>query len=543
MTRRRRLLALAAVLAVAAFFRLYRLDAIPPGLFFDEAQDGVDAAAIARGERWPLMVEISPDVKGRTREPLYFYLAAGAFAVAGPSVTALRLTSALIGIATVAALLLAAARLVGPRPAVVGALLLAVNQWHVTFSRIGLRAILTELWIGLTVLAVHRAVARRTRASAALAGVTVGLGFYTYFAYWVVPLALLAVFGLHRWQSRGARRADDARLAANAGAAFLVVAAPLLAYAVAKPDYLFARALEVAGSGHPAWSQWQVWRDNLQQVFFLFHFRSRCPAQFGIENAPLLDPITGVALALGVFVLCRRLPAAPVINGGLLAFFLVPLLPGALGDMPGAVLRTQGALPAACLIAALGLDAVAGWIAGAGIAWRRYAASALLAAAVAATALLNFRAYFFDWAERPETAAAYATDVRRFFDFVAGLAPEADVYLSPYVYRSPNLLFLNAERRLPLRPLTGAGDLVGGDGTRRDRVVVSESRPLNALIEEAYLSAQVVGRYAVHGRSDGRVYRIAAGDLRPQLSAAHAAEAEHWVEKMQDDFRAQTRRW
>ena len=74
------LLPLLIVAAVAAAFRFYRLDVLPPGLFFDEAVYGVDAAGIARGERFPLMLEVD-GIKGRTREPLFVYLAAGLFAL------------------------------------------------------------------------------------------------------------------------------------------------------------------------------------------------------------------------------------------------------------------------------------------------------------------------------------------------------------------------------------------------------------------------------------------------------------------------------
>ena len=42
-------LQLALILAVAAFFRLWQIDALPPGLFGDEATDGLDALDILAG--------------------------------------------------------------------------------------------------------------------------------------------------------------------------------------------------------------------------------------------------------------------------------------------------------------------------------------------------------------------------------------------------------------------------------------------------------------------------------------------------------------
>lgn len=87
---------LAVVTLVAAFLRLWQLDQLPPGLFFDEAYNGLDARAVADGERFPLYF-----AGNNGREPLYLYLQAVAVKLLGPSAYALRLTSALIGILTV----------------------------------------------------------------------------------------------------------------------------------------------------------------------------------------------------------------------------------------------------------------------------------------------------------------------------------------------------------------------------------------------------------------------------------------------------------
>src|SRR5512137_1474824 len=87
-------LLLAAVLLVAAFTRLYRLDAIPPGWTHDEAGHGHDATAIAQGAR-PIYETV-----GYGREPLYDYVVAGLMTLTGSAASALRLTSALCGLAT-----------------------------------------------------------------------------------------------------------------------------------------------------------------------------------------------------------------------------------------------------------------------------------------------------------------------------------------------------------------------------------------------------------------------------------------------------------
>ena len=64
------------VCGLAALFRLWRLEEIPPGIFIDEAVNGLDARAIAQGERFPVFLHADDLPAGRGREPMYHYLMA-----------------------------------------------------------------------------------------------------------------------------------------------------------------------------------------------------------------------------------------------------------------------------------------------------------------------------------------------------------------------------------------------------------------------------------------------------------------------------------
>ena len=122
-------MALLVVVALAAFFRLHDLDRAPPGLFLDEAINGLDARTIAAGESFPVYLVGHGGQEARGREPLFCYLMAGVFLVLGPTVSALRITSALIGIATVAGLFVLVNRIWGLRLAFFAGTLLAVSRW------------------------------------------------------------------------------------------------------------------------------------------------------------------------------------------------------------------------------------------------------------------------------------------------------------------------------------------------------------------------------------------------------------------------------
>src|SRR5512145_2815204 len=88
---------LVLTLLIAAVLRLWQLDTLPPGLHYDEAADTIVAQQIARGESAPIFVEAYTG-----KEVLFFYWAAAWMKLIGPSVFAMRLAAAMLGVLTVA---------------------------------------------------------------------------------------------------------------------------------------------------------------------------------------------------------------------------------------------------------------------------------------------------------------------------------------------------------------------------------------------------------------------------------------------------------
>lgn len=509
--------------ALATFFRLHQLDTLPPGLFGDEAANGLQAAAILQGERLPIYIE--EPTKWGSREPMYHYLMAGVFAVFGISAMAVRLTSALIGMATVP-LFYAVCRLVwGPRVALLAGALLAVMRWHVGVSRIGLRAVLAPLWVVLTLLALSTLLRHRTRRAAIALGIALGLGFYTYPAYWVVPPALLILL------AAAVRRAGlhavhhILPLAALALGTALVVAAPLIRYAIAKPDYFFARAARTATMSGNVSAGGASLRDNVQKVLFMLHLRGDANARHNLPNRPMLDPVTGGLFLLGLAELARRSAGREGESGeetgiarvGALVFWLLPLLPSALSDSAPHALRAAGAIPAVCLISALGLAALMRLTGS-----RRTLAVGPATAALVAVSAFNYHAYFRQWGSSPAVAASFNADAVRFFGYCAGLAVANDLYASPRVSGAPQIRFLNLARHEAWHALD-EGALVASGGAARDRVYASEAPALNALIEELYPHAELLGKYTWEGHRTGRIYRVRAADLKASLDERQRA--------------------
>ncbi len=87
----------AIIVLVAGFFRLWLIGRIPPGLFGDEATDGLDALDVLAGRG----AVFFPANYGR--EGLHMWIVAGMFRLLGVTPLALRLPSAIAGILTAVA--------------------------------------------------------------------------------------------------------------------------------------------------------------------------------------------------------------------------------------------------------------------------------------------------------------------------------------------------------------------------------------------------------------------------------------------------------
>jgi hypothetical protein len=186
------LLFLTGSMGIALFFRLWRFGDLPFGIWYDEAEHGLQALRILTAP------EHRPVFEGAITGPAhYLYLVSLAFHWFGVSVQSVRLPSVLFGLLAVPAGYLVGKELLGKPAGLLLALLLAVSSWAVTFSRFGMYApmstpLFTLLVVGLLLMA------QRTGAwlHFLLTGLAIGYGlcFYTSFRLFG---GVLALFFLH----------------------------------------------------------------------------------------------------------------------------------------------------------------------------------------------------------------------------------------------------------------------------------------------------------------------------------------------------------
>lgn len=412
-----RYVVLVFILLLAAFLRFWRLDSLPPGLYHDEAYNGLDALSLLNGETFPIFYEgwelyseeahLDRPVEevqrpiffegNYGREPLHIYLMALSVWVFGPTPFAIRLVPAAAGVAAVFMTYLAAGILLrrGQREGVgdryqawiplFAAFIMAVFYPAVTFSRFGIRAM---LFLPVSTAVVYffwqgvRRVDQKVRDETdtpftyfnvqlgtftpgwfIVAGLFLGLGLYTYAAARIFPFLFVAFVVLWFWRDRRALSLQWGNMMVMALTAFLV-ALPLLLFFLQYPFYLIFRTRFVANRGLGTYPgrPWLTWLNNIWRVGLGLVLEGEQNLRHNLPGRPFLDPVQSFFATLGfVHIFQQRLRRHHVFLG---LWFLIMILPSLLsGDAPHFG-RMIGAAPPAAMLVALGADWLARTIGG-----------------------------------------------------------------------------------------------------------------------------------------------------------------------------------
>ena len=399
------LLALGAILAFAAAIRLYGLDSLPAGLWYDEADNIAHAREFARNPgRIPVYVP-------STNLPSMFLIPLAAVVeLTGVSMTAGRLVAVVFGLLGIVAVFLLARSVAGTSVGLVAAALAAAMRWDVIWSRIGMHGISGVLFAALAGWLTLRAVRSGLRSDYAFAGVALGLGMWFYSPFMLFPLALAALLAHHAIIARPKIRDLAARvviLALMAGFA----AAPVARFAASESDVFFERARTTSLFSLTPRAEWaSSVADGAVRHALMFNREGDPNPRHNLPGAPMLDIFTGALFALGFLFALTRWRDVRVFWLPLWAALM--LLPGVLTapwEAPQS-LRSILVIPAVAVLAALALRAL--WDAGRGASWERVRRAAPFAAlaALGIIAYLNISAYFGDQARDPRSYAAFSTD-------------------------------------------------------------------------------------------------------------------------------------
>ena len=439
----------ALALAVVTL-RFHRLDELPPGLYFDEGANGLDALQVLRGKH----AIYFPENFGR--EPLGIYLMALAISILGRAELAIRIPTALASGGTIFAVFWLGRLLFGRDGETgratpwrgllvggVGAGLLAVSLAQTVIGRTTFRVNFLPLLLTLCLALLWEGWRRRSWRRVALAGACAGLLAYTYIAARFTPFLFL-LFGLsflmpwgrsepegaisgngflsHRFSSLKSRLWAELPLATIFVGVSSVLAAPILVYFVLHPNYFFLRSSQVSvfqpGSGLIGF----LWAlvVNVWEHLLAFGIRGDPSWRHNYSGQPMLN--IGEAsffwLGVGTAVWRWKQPTFRL----LLLWLALLLLPALLSrdDNVPHFLRMLGATPAMYLLTGVGAWETIRFLRD-GLLWgqvkwapdwrREGTKAATVVGAVVGLILIQgahtYRAYFQKWAAAPDVNLAY----------------------------------------------------------------------------------------------------------------------------------------
>ncbi len=346
-------LALAAIVGVALALRAAGLGSIPPGLYHDEAYNGLDALQVLGGQHTLWFAA------NNGREPLFIYLIALSVRLLGRTVIALRAPALLLGLLTVPATAFLGSGLFNRRVGLLAAAVTAVTFWPVHLSRVGFRAVGLPLCLALAIGLLWRGLRSGRRLHFALAGVCYGASLYTYLAARFTPIPLVGLGLLLLWPAARLPRPRWAGLGIFLAAA-LVTAAPLGAYMLLRPDVLAGRTAQVSIL-NPAISHGDPWGTlarHIGRALAAFFLRGDRIPRHNLPWRPIFDPALALAFILGLIVAARRRGA----GWFTLLWVGAMLLPTILAEDTPHFLRGVGIQPFVFLLPALGLAAAWRWL-------------------------------------------------------------------------------------------------------------------------------------------------------------------------------------
>jgi 4-amino-4-deoxy-L-arabinose transferase-like glycosyltransferase len=369
------------LIIVAAALRFWQLDILPPGLFFDEAYNGLDANRVLTGASRPIFF-----AGNNGREPLFIYLQALSVALFGPTPLALRMTSAVVGIATVPVMYFAArailpvddnssvrpsidARL-APWLALIAAAGVAVSYWHVSLSRVGFRTILLVPVSALAIAFFWRAWTQRRWRDYLWSGVWFGVAFYTYTAARALPFVVLFFLLIELIVNLASGKFNDATvrmlwkqrlkgLLLMGSVAGLIVL-PLLWVIFQDPMLFSVRTGDVSifsvSQQEMAGTPIERLLTNVVAAARNFYDQGDLNQRHNLPGRPVNDPWLAILFTLGWVSAVWRIRLAR--NRFLLIWLGVMLMPTLLSTEAPHALRSTGALPAVAMFYALGGEAI-----------------------------------------------------------------------------------------------------------------------------------------------------------------------------------------
>ena len=337
------------IVILSAPLRLYNLNTHPPGLFGDEAADGLDALSIISGDR-PLFL-----TENNGREPLHAYLVALSTNLLGRTPAAVRLPSALASTLTILALFLATRAITNTRLALIASIISGFTVWPIMLGRLATRPALLPLALSITLWLVIEAYKKNNNKLWILSGLMLGICVYTY-----TPIRLLIIFPL---LCLSALFVAQIRRRITLGTtyfflSFAIIVSPFVIYTANNQEQVLGRTTGVSAidlNDEPS----AIFNTTVSQTIAVFQMfsvpgKGDWNLRHNIPNRPVFDPIITFALLIGLTIAPQKLGKHKL--AFILVYSIIALLPSILSEEAPHFGRSSGLLPILFIFPALGVS-------------------------------------------------------------------------------------------------------------------------------------------------------------------------------------------
>lgn len=454
-TKKKNFILLVLIISLGFFLRFWNIDNAPPGVYPDEAVNGIDALSALQGH-WQWFYEAN-----NGREGLFMNLIALFFYFFGISVFTLKLPAIIFGTLTALGTFLLSRELFSSRRiALISSFLVATSFWAINFSRISFRANMLPFVLAFSFYFLLRGLRTKRMIDFMLGGLFFGLGLHTYIAFRIAPLILLAMF-FTLLLTRKSFLKEFWKQLAMFFVSMLIIASPMIYTFYKHPGYISSRTGNVSvlnpeiNNGHLVTTffrsfglsivKYNLWGDQ--------NWRHNYPPY------PILDPITGVAFTFGLTYCLFRLARLLYLGARkrllpreletymfLISWFFIMLAPEFMtAEGNPHALRSIGTLPVVFIIAAMTFGFLIRQSENYTPLFKKISVF-FMATMLITIGLFNSLKYHYFWANKKETAQSFNNNLMEISDHVRAVPKETQLHIvAESMQRIPIQLF-NWER-------------------------------------------------------------------------------------------------
>jgi hypothetical protein len=290
------------VFCLAAYFHLSQLSTVPLDMTSDHAEKLLDMNDVMSGSA-PIFFN-----RNAGREPIQFYWTALLIKLFNLDLgfTTLKLGMALAFLISLIYVYKLGKEVGNRWTGLFAVLLLGMAAWTNIIARVGMRLVLTPVFVAPTLFYLLRGIRTQRRNDFILSGIFLGWGLMGYSAFRIVPF--VAALGVLIYLAHRRRHASNAHLFGDFSllVLFAVVAAlPLLRFALQYPDLIGMRTLTRMTGAEQAIQGpvYKVFFQNVWNALIMPFWKDGNTWVIAITGRPALDLVSAALYMLGVVLL------------------------------------------------------------------------------------------------------------------------------------------------------------------------------------------------------------------------------------------------